>query len=298
MEFEDLYIPVTASERIHAWWIPARRHTNDVILYLHGNGYTLEQSVSVDLSVLHEVGANLLAIDYRGYGLSSGAAPNEASTEEDARAGLEYLTVKRHVLPGTITIVGRSIGAGIGAQVALENRNLHGLVLLSPYTSVSDVARETWFLRILPLTLIGRQNQFDTLAKVGLIQIPMLVVVGSQDTLTPPSMAQTLVGRACASKRLLVISGADHSDVLTKARLQLVHDLAKFEAAVPSPSHCNLGAHVKRSISQRNASRLRCRAVRYRSAFSRSCRKRYASTGSPPTGFIGRIAARDASAAM
>ena len=37
--FEDLHIPVTGSEQIHAWWIPATQPSDKVLLMFHGNGY-------------------------------------------------------------------------------------------------------------------------------------------------------------------------------------------------------------------------------------------------------------------
>src|SRR5215469_17394042 len=42
LAFEDLHIPVNASEQIHCWWIPSERPTDLVVLLLHGNGVTIE----------------------------------------------------------------------------------------------------------------------------------------------------------------------------------------------------------------------------------------------------------------
>ena len=57
--FEDLHMPVNGSEQIHAWWVIAffSPHSNKVLLVFHGNGYVLEQSVT--LIPLHDLGPYL-----------------------------------------------------------------------------------------------------------------------------------------------------------------------------------------------------------------------------------------------
>ena len=94
--FEDLLIPVNGSEQIHAWWIPASSPSNKVVLSFHGNASVLEDNITVvlraksglaplprlptkqmELIPLHELGVNVLAIDYRGLGSSSSGLPNE-----------------------------------------------------------------------------------------------------------------------------------------------------------------------------------------------------------------------------
>jgi pimeloyl-ACP methyl ester carboxylesterase len=228
MAFDDLHIPVTTSEHIHAWWIPAVRSTKNVLVFFHGNGYTLEQCVTSDAAVLHAVGANLLMIDYRGYGSSSPGNANELRTRDDARGALRYLVQTRHIPVENVTIVGRSVGTGVAAQLALENPHVHGLVLLSPYTSVMDVARERWFLRILPLSWMDARDQFDTVAKIGSIRVPILILVGSSDDYTQPWMAQQLTERANGAARLFIIQGAGHNDLLSVRRDEVVGHLSTF----------------------------------------------------------------------
>src|SRR5215475_7794602 len=71
LPFEDLHIPVNNDEQIHAWYIPAANPSAKVIVYFHGNAYTMEDALSGEVRDLHDIGANLLIVDYRGYGGSS-----------------------------------------------------------------------------------------------------------------------------------------------------------------------------------------------------------------------------------
>jgi pimeloyl-ACP methyl ester carboxylesterase len=150
ISFEDLHIPVNEVQQIHAWWIPASSPSNQVLLVFHGNGYVMEQGFVGELRSwgefipLHRVGANLLLVDYRGYGSSSPTATNEKSVYEDARAAFNYLTVQRTVANRNIILVGRSIGTAVATEMAKEHPDASGLILISPLTGVSDIAKNIW----------------------------------------------------------------------------------------------------------------------------------------------------------
>ncbi len=91
LPYEDLQISVTSKDRVHGWWIPAATHSEKILLVLHGNGYVLEDMVGEELIALHQIGVNVLMIDYRGYGLSTSVRPRELSIVEHAKAALQYL---------------------------------------------------------------------------------------------------------------------------------------------------------------------------------------------------------------
>ncbi len=213
LPFEDLHIPVNGNEHIHGWYIPASGSSAKVIVYFHGNAYTIEDAVSGEVRNLRDTGASLLVVDYRGYGGSSQVQANGIRACEDARAAMRYLTEQRHVRVQDVVIVGRSIGTGVATQLALENPQAAGLVLLSPFTDLYAVARRNKAMRWLPLELMGSRNKLDTLGKIGQIHMPVLLIVGTQDTLTPSWMAQTLFEHANQPKQLYLVPGAEHNDL-------------------------------------------------------------------------------------
>ncbi|HXM60560.1 MAG TPA: alpha/beta hydrolase [Terriglobales bacterium] len=213
--FEDLHIPVAGSELLHAWWIPAAQPSDQVLLMFHGNGYVLEQAVGQGGEVisLHRLGANLLLLDYRGYGSSTPGIPNETRVYEDARAALSYLLNQRHVGIHNIIFMGRSIGTGPTTQLSVEHPDAGGLILESPFTSLTEAAKGIWYLRAFPLSLFVH-NRFDNLSKIGSVQVPVLITVGTEDTLTPPAMANALFREANQPKQLYLVPGADHNDIV------------------------------------------------------------------------------------
>jgi fermentation-respiration switch protein FrsA (DUF1100 family) len=228
--FEDLHIPVNKSQQIHAWWIPAgpaSASADKVLLVFHGNGYVLEQSVTLELIPLHSLGANLLLVDYRGYGSSSAVTPTEERVNEDARAAFDYLISQRKVLSRNIIFFGRSIGTGPATEMAKEHADAGGLILISPFTSTVDIAKTIWYLRIFPLTLLSHNN-FDNLLKISDVHIPIFIAVGSEDRLTPPAMAQALFQAANEPKQLYVSPGADHNDIMEVGVAALEKQITAF----------------------------------------------------------------------
>jgi uncharacterized protein len=192
---------------------PPSASADKVLLVFHGNGYVLDQSVSLEMIPLHSLAANLLLMDYRGYGTSSAVTPNEKRVNEDARAAFNYLTNVRRVPSQDIIFVGRSIGTGPAMEMAKEHPDAGGLILISPFTSTVDIAKTIWYLRIFPLALLSH-NRFDNLSEIGAVHIPVFIAVGSEDRLTPPAMAQALFQNANEPKRLYVSPGADHNNIL------------------------------------------------------------------------------------
>ena len=77
IDFRELNIAVNNRGVINAWWLPADPSLSAAlaVLYFHGNDGNLGGELE-RLDTLHRLGLPILAIDYRGYGNSSGPAPS------------------------------------------------------------------------------------------------------------------------------------------------------------------------------------------------------------------------------
>jgi fermentation-respiration switch protein FrsA (DUF1100 family) len=213
IDFEDLQIPVKAGGSMHAWWIPSLSSSNDAIVVFHGNGYVLEDMAGGEVWDLHQIGASLLLVDYRGYGGSTPISPDEVTVTEDAEAALEYILRGRLLDVGHVFVLGRSIGSGPAIHLASSNASLGGVILESPFTSIDDAARAgPWYFRIFPVRLILRTH-FDNLSRMQLVRVPVLIISGEMDTLTPPWMAKSLFARAHPPKQLLIVPNAAHNNL-------------------------------------------------------------------------------------
>src|SRR5438132_72245 len=85
-EAAQIRIPVGANgDFLAAWWMPAATAGAPALLYLHGARWNLTGS-SGRIARYRQLGFSVLAIDYRGFGKSSGEIPSEEMAYEDAQA--------------------------------------------------------------------------------------------------------------------------------------------------------------------------------------------------------------------
>lgn len=105
------------------WSPPAR--DGGVVLYLHGTPGSLADYALWHFPSLQRAGLGVLAIDYRGYGGSTGS-PSAAKIDRAARAAFDFI---RRIAPNSrIAIFGESFGTGVAVALATE-RPATGLLL-------------------------------------------------------------------------------------------------------------------------------------------------------------------------
>lgn len=209
---EDLQIPVgNDAGTAHAWWIPAATQPCPTLLFFHGNGYPLEETADLEAPTLAQANANLLLMDYRGYGTSSHLKPSGTSTAEDARAAIRYLTEQRGIPLADIWICGRSIGTAVAVRLAAEFPTCAGLILISPITNTVDVKPFGTVLR--PLRWLGLAEAFDSRTRISRLRVPLLIITGTEDTIATPAMAAELHRRALGPKQLELVEGAEHNTI-------------------------------------------------------------------------------------
>lgn len=211
MKFEELRIPVGGGAdkgKLYGWWVPSENRAAPTVLYLHGNyrniGYNLEHTLR-----LHNLGYNVLLVDYRGYGKSSGGKPTEAKVYEDAEAVWQYLVKVRNVKPQQAFIYGHSLGGAIAIDLAVHHPEAAGLITESTFTSMQAMGELEY--GYLPVGSLINQR-FDSLQKIAGLKIPVLLIHGTWDKKIPVNMAQQLFDAAPQPKMLTLIEGGEHSN--------------------------------------------------------------------------------------
>jgi pimeloyl-ACP methyl ester carboxylesterase len=214
LPFEDVYIRVddgnNTSERIHAWWIPAENPTDRYLLYLHGSALNIGANIT-HAQRFQRLGFSVLLVSYRGYGKSDGTFPSEATVYSDARAAWSYLTEQKGIDPNSIFIYGHSLGGAVAIELAMNQPNAGGLIIESTFTSIANMARGMPRYRLFPLELIVHQR-FDSIKKVGRLQVPVLYLHGTADRLVPPDMSRELYSHTASAKQLKFITGGGHNN--------------------------------------------------------------------------------------
>jgi len=154
-------------------------------------------------------------VNYRGYGGSSGS-PSEQGLFADALAVYDRVRQKHP----DIAVVGTSLGSGVAVHLA-SARKVDRLVLVAPYDSIENVARDRF--PILPVSLLLK-DKFDSAARVPGVTAKTLVVIAGNDEIIPRQRSDALVARFPADQvRVEVIPGATHNTVADSPRyLELI----------------------------------------------------------------------------
>lgn len=144
------------------------------MLLCHGNAGNIGDRV-LHAELLTAAGFDVLLFDYRGYGASSGR-PDEQGTYRDARAALAWLRARPGVDPARILYLGESLGGAVALELALAHEPA-GLVLLSAFTSVRDMARRHY--RAIPPAMVP--DAYPSLRLIAGLRAPLLVLHGDDD---------------------------------------------------------------------------------------------------------------------
>ncbi|ADE53701.1 alpha/beta hydrolase [Coraliomargarita akajimensis] len=175
---------------------------NKTLLYLHGNGTDLGHLASL-LTAYRDNGISYLAIDYPGYGHSSGI-PSEEGCYAAAQAAYDYLINSAQVAPESIILYGRSLGGGPATWLAANN-TVGGLILDGTFTSIFRVVTSR---RVLPF------DRFDNLSRLPQVDCPVLVIHGTIDDTVPFSHAEQNFAAVQSPKAKLWIEGGNHNDLI------------------------------------------------------------------------------------
>ncbi|MEG4998203.1 alpha/beta hydrolase [Microcoleus sp. B4-D4] len=198
-----------------------------VVLYLHGNGSTLGSTVE-HANRFHQLGVSVFAIDYRGYGKSQGDFPSESGVYEDAELAWDYLVKQRGIHPNQIYIYGHSLGGAIAIDLAVRHPEAAGLIVEGSFTSVREMVdfRQGLFW-MFPIDFLLTQR-FDSLSKVDRLQMPVLFIHGTADTVVPSPMSKKLFDAAPEPKQLYMVPDGGHNNVAEIGGPEYLQRLSQF----------------------------------------------------------------------
>jgi pimeloyl-ACP methyl ester carboxylesterase len=204
---EEFRVKVADGVSVHGWF----RHgpvsgRSPLLIYFGGNAEEVSW-IMEDLGRHPRLAAAM--INYRGYGLSDGS-PSEATLTADAVAIYDALVVRPDVDPDRVILMGRSLGSGVAVYLATQ-RPVRGLVLVSPYDSLTGVAQSLY--PAFPVSALIR-HRFDSLSRAPTLATPLLALGGTADTLVKAERSRTLVAAWKGHARFEALEGADHGDIM------------------------------------------------------------------------------------
>jgi hypothetical protein len=188
-------------EHLLAWFAPPRAD-KPVVLYFQGNAEGLPARAD-RFNWLTADGTGLLALCYRGYGGSTGK-PSEDGLIRDARAAYDFAVARYPA--NRIVLFGESLGTGVAVALAAE-RNIAGLILDAPYSSIADVGAAAF-----PFAPVRRliKDTFHSDERIGRVTAPLLVLHGELDRVVPIRFGEKLFALAREPKRMVRFPQGGH----------------------------------------------------------------------------------------
>jgi len=214
-----LYFPTAAAEHEHDVIqyeiddvvldvIVLNKGKDEAIIYFGGNGEAVVANAYFFNKTLP--GYTVYLVNYRGYGGSTGK-PTEAALYKDAQYIYDQLITKHKA----VSVIGRSLGSGVATYLS-STRNIHKLILVTPFDSIQAIAQKQY--PVFPIALLLR-DKFDSLNRVKNISAKTLVLLAENDVIIPFENSQRLIGAFPSSQiKVELIEDTGHNSISSKGK--------------------------------------------------------------------------------
>lgn len=221
-KFSEITLITTDNHKINAWYKNAISN-EPTILFFHGNAGNLSHRINKFIEFTENSNYGLFAIDYRGYGKSTGI-PSEKGFYIDAQTAIDYLKNVKGIESKDIILYGESIGSGVAVKMATLY-NVRSVILEAPFTSIKDVANEGIF-KFFPLSLMLNEK-FPSIDRIGHVLSPILIIHGTEDKVIAPMHSNKLFKKIRHNrKRIIFYENVGHNNINPQ---RVINDIKKLE---------------------------------------------------------------------
>ena len=217
-DYKEIFIQNKEGIKLKAWLHEKDLIKKKTIIFFHGNAGNLRNR-NYKLNELSKFDINFLIVAYRGFSGNQGK-PSELGLYEDARSTLDWLKIKG-VKEKNLILYGESLGTAVAIEIA-QNKDLAGIILESPFTSMVELAQK--YYPVLPVKFLLK-DKYETIKKLPNINSPLLVLHGKLDDIVPFSMGKKLFEKANEPKFKYFIDDDDH---MLRYDQKLLNEIKKF----------------------------------------------------------------------
>jgi pimeloyl-ACP methyl ester carboxylesterase len=167
----------SATPQLTGWWIPSEpggRYAKTTLLFLPGSDGSLTDSIPT-LASLHNLGINIFAFDYRGYGQSAPTHPTQQKMTHDADVAWHYLNTTRSIHAQQIVPYGTGVGASLATYLAATHTATAALILDSPQADLLNTALHDHRSSLIPVRLLFHER-FPLAEPLSTLQTPKLLL--------------------------------------------------------------------------------------------------------------------------
>jgi uncharacterized protein len=239
LTYETHGIALTNQEQLETWFVPAQSSRGIVLLFPPYGGS--KQSLLPPSKIFHDLGYDLLLVDFRGAGGSSGSDTTLGVREaKDVAQAVNYVQQKWPDRP--IILYGASMGSvAVMRSISQEGVRPTAVILESPFDRLLSTVRHRFEAMGMPTSpgseLIvwwgSMQQGIDGFGHNPVeyakdIKCPTLVMYGESDQRVTLKEVESIVNNLPGPKQMLVLPGVGHGGLASDHPQQWQQQVQQF----------------------------------------------------------------------
>lgn len=179
--------PSYTTDHRHLYWVPKNQNNTKhipvffikgpvffkhLLIFFHGNAEDIGIASNFADLTGQCLEAHVVLVEYPSYGVYKGDSPTEKTILEDSQIVYDWAVNQLNFSPKNVYVTGRSIGSGPATFLA-STRQIKMLILLSPYMSLQDIAKDhfSFFGYML-------KNRFNNIERIKEVHFPVFILHG------------------------------------------------------------------------------------------------------------------------
>lgn len=188
-------------ERLKIWHLP--RESQTALIYFGGNAEDVSLNIACYTTLFPDL--SLYLMNYRGYGGSSGQ-PSEKGLYSDSTALYEFVSASYD----RVIVMGRSLGTAVAVRLA-SKVEVDGVILVTPYSSMTDLARH--YYQFLPVRRLLK-DRFEAVRYAPDVDAPVLALLAQHDDIIPAEISNRLIEAfKNGITQRVIIEGTSHNTI-------------------------------------------------------------------------------------
>mmetsp|Transcript_19969 Transcript_19969/g.20015 ORF Transcript_19969/g.20015 Transcript_19969/m.20015 type:complete len:221 (-) Transcript_19969:72-734(-) len=199
-------------------------------IFYHENAGNFALRMDSYESFVKELGVNVFAVSYRGYGFSQGS-PSEKGIYRDADRVMRFIFEEAPIDRSKVFLFGRSLGGATSIYSAWKFQEfpIRGLIIENTFTSLDDVVDNVMpYISYFKSLLL--KNHWPSAERIKTLTAPILFISGLQDELIPCEQMKRLHDLAInsKSKTFYSVENGDHNSTWRIAGEAYIPKLKEF----------------------------------------------------------------------
>lgn len=224
--YSEEFIPVN-TDTIHTAFFKSTAKPKATIMFFHGAGGNISTYMYM-IEPLLENGYQVYAVDFRGYGKSTGKSTH-INIKEDVRVVYSKMKMQEKIRGTKLIVMGASLGCQIATYIANDKQyEVAALILDGGFASFADVAKLYAPKEVHSYIDMALGKMYPSKEVIKEIEnMPKLIIHGENDKSIPMSQSE-IVFKNAKEPKAFFISENDHLDALKLETKKVIKEIDKL----------------------------------------------------------------------